>query len=169
MTTPMVSVVGWHNAGKTLFIERLVVELRSRGLRVATIKHSRGEFEMDHPGTDTWRFAQAGSEAVAISGGGRLALLQNRAQDATLDEIVALLPRGLDLILVEGFKRLPLPKIEVTRAGVGEGRIGIGSDLLALVTDDAPVGGCTVHGLPCFRPDDASGVAALLRARGLLR
>jgi hypothetical protein len=72
-------------------------------------------------------------------------------------------------ILVEGFKRLPLPKIEVTRAGVGEGRIGIGSDLLALVTEDAPLGGCTVHGLPCFRPDDASGVAALLRARGLLR
>ncbi len=167
MTTPVISIVGWHNTGKTLFIERLIAALKARGLRVATIKHSRGDFEVDHPGTDTWRFAQAGSEAVVISGGGRLALMASRAQEFTLDEAVALLPAGLDLILVEGYKGLPLPKIEVLRAGMGEGRIAAAGELLALVSDEEA--SAEDRGAARFRTDDVAGVVELLRQRGIIR
>lgn len=166
MTVPLVSVVGWHNAGKTTFVEGLLAELKRRGLRVAIIKHSRGGFEIDRPGTDTWRYAQAGSDVVAISGRSRLALIERRTEELSLAEVVARLPEGIDLVITEGYKAAPTPKIEVTRAGASEGRVVVSGELLALVTDDAKTTG---DGLPCFHLADAEGVADFLEARGLIR
>ena len=168
MAIPIISVIGWHNAGKTTFLVRLIAELKRRGLRVATIKHSPGPFQMDRPGTDTWRFAQAGSDVVAISGRGRMALIEHRPEDEELSlaEIVARLPEGIDLVITEGYKSLPIPKIVVMRAGVGERRIATPGELLAVVTNRPET---TQDGVACFSPTDAAGVADLLVARGFIK
>ena len=166
MTAPIISVIGWHDAGKTTFIVRLVAELKRRGLRVATIKHSRGHFEIDRPGTDTWRLAQAGSDVVVISGKHRMALMEQSADELSLSEIVARLPGDIDLVIAEGYKSLPTPKIVVARDGVGQGRIAFSGELVALVTDE---GGTASDGVPRFSPTDVGGVADLLVAKGLIK
>lgn len=168
MTTPIISIVGWHNAGKTTFLVRLIAELKRRGVRLATIKHSPGHFEMDRPGTDTWRFAQAGSDVVAISGKGQMALLEHRPGDEeiTLADIVARLPGDIDLVITEGYKSMPTVKIVVARAGLAQEPIATRGELLALVTDESAAAG---EGAPRFSPTDAVGVADLLVARGLIK
>ena len=165
MTIPIISVVGWHNAGKTTFIEYLVAELKRRGFRVATIKHSREDFELDRPGTDTFRYAQAGSDVIAISGRHRMALIEQREIEMTLEEIVMRLPESLDLIILEGYKQARVPKIEVVRSEAGEGRISAPEELLALIAD-GPVG--EGERAKCFTSTDAPRVVDLLEAQGLV-
>jgi molybdopterin-guanine dinucleotide biosynthesis protein B len=166
MAIPIISVIGWHNVGKTTFVVRLVEELKRQGLRVATVKHSRGHFDLDHEGTDTWRFAQAGSDVVAIVGHDRLAMIESTPEEPTLDSIVARLPQDLDIIIAEGFKREPTRKIEVIVPGKGEGRISRPDELLAIVSE-----ACTElpDDAPCFLPSDAAGVVELLQAQGIIR
>lgn len=165
MAIPIVAVVGWHNAGKTTFIERLVAELKRRGLRVATIKHSREDIELDRPGTDTFRFAQAGSDVIGISGRHRMALIERRETEMGLGEIVARLPEDLDLIILEGYKQAKVPKIEVIRAGVEGGRISTPEELLALIVDEPVDEG---ERIKCFASTDVPRVADFLEAQGLI-
>ncbi|MHB1294018.1 MAG: molybdopterin-guanine dinucleotide biosynthesis protein B [Anaerolineae bacterium] len=167
MTAPIISVVGWHNSGKTTFLERLIVALKRRGLRIATVKHSRGGFDVDREGTDTWRYAQAGSDVVAITAGNRMALLRRAETEFRLEDVLASLPVDLDLIVVEGYKSLSLPKIEVIGVTEGEGRIAPPEELVALVS--AKPMPAEEDGAPVFRPEDAEGVADYLESVGLLR
>ena len=165
--TVILSIVGWHNAGKTTFLERLITELKRRGLRVATIKHTGGHFDMDHEGTDTFRYAQAGSDVVVISGYKGYALLARVERELSLDEIVARLPDDVDIILAEGFKRDPLPKIEIRRQSIATTPVSTSGQLLAIVTDIPDLGRETE--VPTFSFEEASLVADLLQARGLLK
>jgi len=160
-------VVGWHNVGKTAFVERLIATLKARGVRLATIKHSRGDFDVDRQGTDTWRYRQAGSDVVVISAPGRMAMIEEREDEASLEELIGRLPRGIDLVITEGFKRVPMPKIEVTTRAAWEadGRITPEGLLLALVSDDE---GVAADGVPLFRRDDSAGVVALLERLGII-
>ena len=160
---PVIAVVGWHNAGKTRFVEGLVKALKARGLRVATIKHS-GHFQLDREGTDTWRYAQAGSDLILISGGGQVALLERVDQDLPLSALLARLPAGLDLVIAEGFKRADVPKFEIVRRETGLERIAPDGQLLALVTPEKSL--CDGD-LPCLHCDDYQGALALLAAQGL--
>ena len=162
--TPIISVVGWHNSGKTTLLAALVVVLKGRGLRVAAVKHTGGRFDMDHEGTDTWHFARAGSDVVAISGGGRLAMLEQGTGDLPLADVVARLPSGLDLVLTEGFKRAATPKIEVRRAEVGGRAIASPEQLIAVVTDEAepPV---PAH-IPRYAHGQAEEIVQMLIAKG---
>lgn len=162
---PIVSVIGWHDSGKTTFIERLIKELKQRGVRVATLKHTRGDFQVDRVGTDTWRFAQAGSDLVAISGKRLLAFIEPRKAEMSLSEIVSRLPSGIDLLITEGYKRESTPKIEVIRRGTNSRRIALPKDLLALVTDGDEVDDT----VPTFAMSDVGGVADLLEERGFFR
>ena len=111
---PVISVVGWHNAGKTTFVALLLAELSRRGLRVAAIKHSQGHFDLDHPGTDTQRYTDANADVVGIVGHGRIALVEHRGVSARLAEHLARLPDDLDLVIVEGYKRERVAKFELT-------------------------------------------------------
>jgi molybdopterin-guanine dinucleotide biosynthesis protein B len=123
---------------------------------VATLKHDRGGFEMDHPGKDTWRHAQAGSDIVAISSPAKVAMIWTVQEEMALDQVVQMLPRA-DIVLVEGYKQEHKPKIEVSRSELGSDLLCEGDDLIAVVTDrELPV---TV---PQFDTSDASGVADLL-------
>ena len=160
--THVISVVGWHSVGKTTIVEQLIVQLRARGYRTATVKHTHGDFDIDHPGTDTWRFAEAGSEIVAIAGSRRLALVETTRQKVTLDYILERLPTGVDVVIVEGFKHAPIPKIEVVRQGYGQGRISSAEELVALVSD-TPLSASPE--VPCLRPHQITELADLVVAK----
>jgi len=157
---PVVSVVGRSNVGKTTFLEKLIAELKRRGYRVATVKHDVHGFEIDRPGKDTWRHAQAGSDLVVIASRGRLAMIARTDGEMALDDIVARLPLGVDIVLTEGYKRGDKPKIEVSRAACGRELLSGEEELLAVVTDQ-PFAGLRV---PQYGLDDAAGVADQLES-----
>jgi len=160
MTVPIISIVGNSGVGKTTFLENLIRELKRRGYRVAAIKHDAHNFQMDHPGKDTYRLAEAGSDIVMISAPDRLALLESVREERTLDELVAMVSDRVDIVLTEGYRRAAKAKIEVSRRDFGSELVASPRDLLALVTDqqfdlDAPL----------FGLNDAAAVADLLERR----
>lgn len=120
--TPVFGVTGWKNAGKTTLVTRLIAEFRRRGYRVSSIKHAHHAFDIDVPGTDSFRHREAGATEVAVVSGARWALMHELRADAepSMSDIVARLGPA-DLILVEGYKRESHPKIECRR-GDGAGR-----------------------------------------------
>ena len=139
---PIVSIVGKSQSGKTLLMEQLIAEFKKRGYRIAALKHSQGGMDMDRPGKDTWRFAQAGSDAVLISSPGKLALIRRTDRDLAIEEIMAIVGSEFDLILAEGFRKSRIPKIEVYRSELGDGLACAAEELSAVVTEaplNAPV------------------------------
>lgn len=132
---PIVSIVGKSKSGKTTLIEGLISELKSRGYRVATIKHARRELAFDKPGKDSWRHIQAGSEATATASSGQIVLIKPATQDVSLDDIARLFGEDYDIILAEGFKQSNTPKIEVHRKEVGPPLSSLGK-LIAIATDE---------------------------------
>ena len=132
---PTVSIVGKSGAGKTTLIEKLVAEFKQRGYRVAVVKHGIGRVEMDQPGKDSWRFAEAGSDAVVVSSPDKLALVRQVDSDTSLGEILRLLGNSFDLVLIEGFKKARSPKIELTREEFGAELLCSVKELSAVVTD----------------------------------
>ncbi len=160
---PVISVVGKSNVGKTTFLEKLIPELVRRGYRVGTVKHDVHGFELDTPGKDTWRHARAGSRTVTISGPNKVAVLMSVEQQATLDEVVALVEGTVDVVLTEGYKREGRLKIEVSRAERGSEILCTADELLCLVTDQQHL-----LAVPQLGLDDAVGVADLIEEK-LLR
>ena len=157
MPVPIISIVGNSGASKTTFLEKLIRELKRRGYRVAAIKHDAHNFQMDHPGKDTYRLAEAGSDLVMISAPDRLALLESVREERTLDELVAMVSDRVDIVLTEGYRRAAKAKIEVSRRDFGSELVATSQGLLALVTDqqfDLDV--------PRFGLNDAPAVADLL-------
>jgi len=152
----IVSIVGNSKSGKTTLIEKLTRELKSRGYRVATIKHTPHGMTFDEPGKDSWRHIQAGSEATVISSQDRIVLIKPVAPDITLDEIAPLFGEDHDIILAEGFKQDNAPKIEVHRRETGPPPSDI-KELIAIATDE-PMETETRQ----FSLDDVKGLADLL-------
>ncbi len=109
---------GFSGSGKTTLVEQLIPELRLRGLRVSVVKHAHHQFDIDHPGKDTWRHREAGALEVVVASDKRLALMREFEQPTvlTVHHLLAELYQGVDWVLVEGFKESDLPKIEVWRA-----------------------------------------------------
>jgi molybdopterin-guanine dinucleotide biosynthesis protein B len=152
---PVVCVVGKSGAGKTTFLEKLIRELKSRGLRVGTVKHHHGDFEIDRPGKDSWRHARAGADAVCVAGPRRAALVRRLAEELSLAEIVPLLG-DVDIVLAEGYKREDRPQIEVLPSSGAE-PVARKEKLICTVG-----GSPEKTGVPCFDPEDARGVADFL-------
>jgi molybdopterin-guanine dinucleotide biosynthesis adapter protein len=132
---PVVSIVGKSKSGKTTLIEKLIQELKSRGYRVATIKHGPQEPTFDKSGKDSWRHIQAGSEATAVSSPDKIVLVKPVAREATIDEVASLVGEDYDIILAEGFKQGNTPKIEVHRKDAGPMLKGLKKQI-AIVTDE---------------------------------
>lgn len=114
-------IAGRSGMGKTTLLERLVPELRSRGLVVSLIKHSHKSIEIDRPGKDSYRLREAGCQEVLLLGDGRWALMHELRGDPEppLPYLLSRIQR-CDLVLVEGFKSGDFPKLEVWRASEGK-------------------------------------------------
>lgn len=153
---PIVAVVGTSDAGKTTFLEKLIRELKARNIKVGTIKHHPHDFDIDKPGKDTWRHAQAGADAVAISSPSKVAVIKKVEKEMSIDQVAELVG-DMDIILVEGYKRSAKPKIEINRVVYGSELVCAPEELIALVSDAE-----WDIGVPVFGLDDASGVADLL-------
>lgn len=158
----VVGIVGWKNSGKTTLVEKLVRELTTRGLRVSTIKHAHHDFDIDHPGKDSFRHRAAGAQEVIIASEQRWALLHEYrgAAELSLPELlVQLVP--CDVVLVEGFKFGPHRKIEVRRAENGNRRLADEDPtIIAIATDDPSLAG--VH--PFLPLNDAVAIADYITA-----
>lgn len=161
---PVVCVVGKSDAGKTTFLEKLIPELTRRGYRVGTIKHDTHGFNIDQPGKDTWKHAQAGSSTVVISSPEKFAIVKRVERELTLDEIATMAGDGVDILLTEGFKRSDKPKIEISRREKSDELLCDERELVAVVTDNQ----FDIR-TPQFGLDDAAGVADLLERRFLRR
>lgn len=153
---PVVSIVGKSKSGKTTLIEKLLQELKSRGYRAATIKHTSQKLTFDEPGKDSWRHTQAGSEATVISSPDKTVLIKSTSGDTSLEETVRLLGEDYDIILTEGFRQSNYPKIEVHRQKAGPLLTNI-KKLIAIATDE-PLETKTRQ----FSLEDAKGLANLL-------
>jgi formylmethanofuran dehydrogenase subunit E len=135
-TVPIISFVGKSNAGKTTTLEGLVRQFGSHGYRVAVVKHVHHQgFDLDQPGKDSWRFAQAGAATVLLSSKSNLALIEETAEEWPLERLLALLGDRVDLILAEGYSNGRTPKVEVHRSGVSESIHTPLDELWAVVTD----------------------------------
>ncbi|HUX47572.1 MAG TPA: molybdopterin-guanine dinucleotide biosynthesis protein B, partial [Dehalococcoidia bacterium] len=135
-TVPVVSIVGKSQSGKTVLMEQLVAEFKRRGYKVAALKHGRGGIEIDQPGKDSWRFAQAGSDAVLVSSPGKLAYIKNLDHELNIEEIMSIIDAEFDIVLVEGFGKSKTPKIEVHRKALGDDLLFSPRELAAIVTDE---------------------------------
>ncbi|MDM7999640.1 MAG: molybdopterin-guanine dinucleotide biosynthesis protein B [Dehalococcoidia bacterium] len=152
----VVSIVGRSNSGKTTLLEKLIAELKRRGYTVAAVKHSGSDFQLDHPGKDSWRLAQAGSDAVLLASPTRLAFVQKASRPPSLQDVIDFLGNGYDFILVEGFKGSSVPKIEVHRRDAGQ-LMTSPDKLLAVVTDER-----LDVAVPQFSKSDGMALADLL-------
>ena len=145
-------VTGWKNAGKTTLVERLVAELVRRGWRISTIKHAHHAVDIDQPGTDSWRHRAAGASEVALVGGQRYAIMREQSEP-TLAEVLARLAPA-DLVLIEGFKGDPHPKIEA-RADHVRPMDMAAHNIVAIASDERPPS----DALPWFPRDDIAAIA----------
>lgn len=158
MQQPIVSVVGMSGTGKTTLLEKLIPELVKRGYRVATIKHHIHDFEIDHEGKDSFRHKKAGAFLTVISSPHSVALIRDAEKDYTLDEIREKYIDDADIILSEGYKGNPFPKIEVFRAELKRELLCRKEDNLLAVASDVNL--CV--GVPCFDINDTVAIVDLI-------
>lgn len=158
----VVCIVGRPKTGKTTLIEKLIPELKNRGYRVATIKHTTHDFEMDTEGKDSFKHARAGSECALLASAGQVMLMRQVDHDFSPAELVRLVSSDFDIVLAEGFKRSDETKIEVARKATE--LVCDPHELLAMVTEDH-----AQSEPPRYSPDNIQGLATLIEERVLKR
>ncbi|MER2505796.1 MAG: molybdopterin-guanine dinucleotide biosynthesis protein B [Azonexus sp.] len=149
-------IAGYSGSGKTTLLEKLIPQFTARGLRVSVIKHAHHGFDIDRPGKDSYRHREAGASEVLLSCNDRWALMHERRDrsDVTLDELLARLA-PCDLVLVEGFKQEPIPKLEVYRPENGKPPLfPERSDIVAVASNVA-----LATSLPRLALDDVAAIA----------
>ena len=117
----VIGFCGYSGSGKTTLVEQLITRLRLAGQRVSVVKHAHHDFDIDHPGKDSWRHRQAGAFEIVIASDRRLAKIRefDVHDDPTVHQLIAELVE-CDWVLVEGFKHADILKIEVWRAETGK-------------------------------------------------
>ena len=149
----------YSGSGKTTLIENLVPLLVAQGLKVSVIKHAHHAFDVDRPGKDSYRHRQAGAGEVLVSSGARWALMHELRNESE-PELPALLERlaPCDLVLVEGFKKQPIPKIEVHRAAAGTPLLFPEDPHIVALATDARFDSA----LPAFGLEDYAGITGFM-------
>ncbi|HTX54066.1 MAG TPA: molybdopterin-guanine dinucleotide biosynthesis protein B [Candidatus Baltobacteraceae bacterium] len=143
---PVYSVVGRSNSGKTTLLEQLLRELIGRGRRVGTIKHHRhGPVVVDVPGKDSWRHKTAGAQTVVLASAERAFAVWDSSGDTPLEALAFRYFPDVDVILTEGFKTGPMPKIEVNRRALGVPLLCGDADRLLAVVADWETGAAVPH------------------------
>ena len=152
---------GWSGSGKTTLIEKLIPLFVQRGLRVSLIKHAHHSFDVDVPGKDSYRHRHAGATQVMVTSSRRWVLMHELrgAQEPSFEEQLKHLS-PCDLLLVEGYKYAPIPKLEVWRAETGEGLLHPNDPHIVAVATDTRL----ATKLPQLGLDDHQGIAAFIMA-----
>lgn len=159
--TRVLGVVGWSGSGKTTLLERVIPLLRADGVSLSTVKHTHHDVDLDQPGKDSHRHRVAGAREVLVSSGRRWALLHElEGPEPGLAELLGRLA-PVALVLVEGFKAHPFPKLEVHRPALGRAPLWPERPEVLAVASDGPLPGCDRDVLPLNAPDV---VAAWIRA-----
>lgn len=167
MTPPVVSIVAKSGTGKTTLLEKLIRELKTRGYRVAAVKHDAHSFSIDHEGKDSWRLTQAGADTMLITSPEKVAMVRkNPVPEPVLTETIATYCGDVDIVLTEGFKRSSMPKIEVHRLERSPTLLCRGAEddptLFAVASDEA-----LELDVPVFDINDAVGLCDLIVERFL--
>jgi molybdopterin-guanine dinucleotide biosynthesis adapter protein len=154
---PMISIVGFSGQGKTTLTVKLVVELIKRGFRVGTIKHDVHGFDPDHPGKDSWRHKKAGASVTIVTSPTQIGMVRDVDHDHQPQELVHFF-KEIDIVLVEGFKRAGLPKIEIFRPEIKKEPACKGDKYLIAVVSDAPLD----WGMPQFHTEQIGEIVNFL-------
>jgi len=154
---PVITFVGSSGTGKTSLLEKLIPELKRRGLKIGTIKHSHHDVTIDQPGKDSWRHKQAGAKISIISAPDNLGMLMDVDHDLSVDEILPLMTK-MDIVLAEGFKRDNTSKIEVFRPEINKEILCKDDPRLIAIISRHPV----KLGIPRFGPDNVKEMADFL-------
>jgi molybdopterin-guanine dinucleotide biosynthesis adapter protein len=163
----IIGLAGWSGSGKTTLVTSVIPVLVRRGLKVATVKHALHEFDIDQPGKDSWLHRQAGASEVAIVSSRRWDLIHElgaEPEPALTDVLAKISP--VDLVIVEGFKRHPHPKLEVYRAAVGKPLLHPEDDCIVALATDTPLPQAQV---PVLMLDNIEGIANVLAAEAMPR
>lgn len=161
-TKPVLGFAAFSGTGKTTLLEKLIPQLVKQGIRIGMVKHAHHEFDIDTPGKDSYRLRKAGAQQMLIASSRRLALMTEFAtpHEPRLDEALQHLDtKSIDLVLVEGFKHVPFPRIELHRKALGKtllypnnpGIIAVASDHLTDCGD-----------LPALDINDIAAIAAFI-------
>ena len=155
-------LAGWSGSGKTTLMTALIPEFVARGISVSTLKHAHHAFDVDQPGKDSWRHRQAGAHEVLVSSQNRWALMHELrgAPEPSFEELVRRIS-PVDLLLIEGFKRHPHPKIEVYRPSLGKPPLHPEDPYVVAIASDEML---PELGLPCLPLSDAHAIAAFVLA-----
>jgi molybdopterin-guanine dinucleotide biosynthesis protein B len=162
------ALAGWSGSGKTTLMGRLLPELTGRGVTVSTVKHAHHDFDVDQPGKDSWQHRQAGATEVLVASDRRWALmheLRDRPEPGLLDLVRHMSP--VDLLLVEGFKRHPMPKLEICRPSLGKSPLWPADpSVLAIALDEPlPEDWRNRLSLPIFDLDAVATIADFILAK----
>ncbi len=163
----VIGLAGWSGSGKTTLVTKVIPVLTGRGMKVATVKHAHHNFDTDQPGKDSWLHRQAGASEVAIVSSRRWAIvheLGGAAEPPLADMLAKLSP--VDIVIVEGFKRHPHPKLEVYRAAVGKPLLHPDDDCIVAIATDAALPQAQV---PVVMLDDVEAIADVLQAEAMPR
>lgn len=157
----VIGLAGWSGSGKTTLLVRVIPALVARGVRVATLKHAHHDFDTDKPGKDSYEHRKAGASEVLVSSGRRWAIVHELGDEpeATLAQLLGRIS-PCDLVVVEGFKREAIPKIEVYRGANGRPPLHTHDPLIVAVASDTPFAAADV---PVVDLNDADAAAMLMR------
>ena len=156
----IIGLAGWSGSGKTTLLARVIPVLIARGIRVSTVKHAHHGFDVDVPGKDSHTHRVAGATEVFVSSARRWAQIHELRdeEEPSLGDILARLT-PVDLVVVEGYKRHPHPKLEIHRAEVGKPLLQPDDDWIVAVASDGPLPDARV---PVLDLDDAEKIADVL-------
>jgi molybdopterin-guanine dinucleotide biosynthesis adapter protein len=161
----IIGLAGWSGSGKTTLITKLVPCLTRRGLRVSTLKHAHHGFDLDQPGKDSFMHREAGACEVVVSSANRFAILHElRGEPEWALPALVKKMSPVDLVLVEGYKRDPFPKLEVHRAANGKPLIQPSDPHIVAIAADVPLPDARV---PVISLDDIEGIADLIIAQAV--
>lgn len=156
----IIGLAGWSGSGKTTLLTKIIPRLIARGLAVSTVKHAHHGFDVDQPGKDSHSHRMAGATEVLVGSATRWALVHELrgAAEPTLTDLIAKLA-PVDLVIVEGYKREPHPKLEVYRAAVRKPLLQPDDPQIVAIASDRPL---PLAKVPVVALDDAEAIVDIL-------
>lgn len=161
----IIGLAGWSGSGKTTLLSKVIPRIVARGKRVSTLKHAHHGFDLDQPGKDSHAHRTAGASEVLISSAKRWALM-HELRDEPEPHLRELLTRlsPVDLVMVEGYKRERIPKLEIYRAEIGKPLLHLEDDWIVAIASDAALPDASV---PVVDLNDIDKIADILLAEAI--